>query len=78
MKDQLVEPPTPELLNVAIVQAGWGPWPTVPSLNRPTTVLVGEALTHPPLVPEGALAWSSALCPEESEGHRRNPVLMHR
>ena len=59
VKDKRAEPPAHELLNVPMVQAGWGSWPSVLSLNKPITVLDGEELAHPVLnVPE------KNLCPE--------------
>lgn len=64
-KDKWVEPPTYRLLNVPIVQAGWGCWPIVPSLNKPTTVLGWrENVIHPPPNVLEKTAWSSALCPQ--------------
>jgi hypothetical protein len=39
VKDKCSELPAYKRLNVAIVQAAWGSWPIVPSLNKPTTVL---------------------------------------
>jgi hypothetical protein len=69
VKDKWIEPPTHKLLNVPIVQAGWGSGLIMPSLNKPTTVLGGEGISSTQtLSMQTKLQPSSALCPTQVEG----------